>query len=240
MQIQTPKRTIAIPGLGVSVVLLVVTLLILAWSHTAHANDAPQTRFLTYTAPTGPEMSASAIAAVAVRSARRWGNKAEIRVELARGTLMQAETLMEGGSLATARAQEERLQSDTSDSAFCSGSANASCTPAEAQRVREARYREAETSAYLAIMSSRREFAPPERLRRGAKPVVARKVVLVIDAHTGHSLAMAIGPGRRTPRLSDLSRVSRFVAAPRSMTVHLVGSGRNTHLRSCHGRLHCS
>jgi hypothetical protein len=181
----------------------------------ARADEPAETQFVSYKASTGVELSAAAIANVAVRYAREFGEAGQVTVELARGTLTQAKALMEGGSLATARAQEDALSSSSPSSTFCFGGQNASCTAAEQQHAKEVLYEEGQASTYLVAVMGK-SFAPVERLPRGAKPVVGGTAVMLIDAHTGIRIGLAIGAGTTVPELSELEGAARFVAAPQS------------------------
>jgi hypothetical protein len=219
MRLSVLKKTRVI--LAVSGASLIAAAAVVALSHgAAQANDATETPFVSYTAPTGPEMSSSAVANTAVHYVREWGDDSEVVVELAHGTLTQARTLMEGGSLAMAQVQESQLKSATPSSTFCFGGQNASCTAAEQQHAKETLYDEGQASTYLVVMSGN-SLTPPERLPKGEKPVVSDKVILLIDAHTGIRVGMTIGAGMTVPNLKELQGASRFVAAPQSTTARV-------------------
>jgi hypothetical protein len=228
--LKKPRQVLLMSAAFLSAATVVVVL-----SHgAAQATSVTQTPFVSYSAPSGPEKSALAIAETAVHLARGWGEDGEITVELARGTMTQARALMEGQSLATAQAHEAQLKSGTPSSTFCFGGQNASCTAVEQQHAMEELYAEGQASTYLVLMSGS-DFTPPERLPKGAKPAISDKVMLLIDAHTGIPLGMTIGAGMKTLDLSELQDASAFVAPARSTTAHAATTTpRLTHNRGSH------
>jgi hypothetical protein len=229
MRLVTLMKTHAILVAGAALLTSAVT--VVAMSHGAARADGPtEAPFVTYRAPTGPEMSPSAVANTAIRYAREFGDDGEVTLELARGTLTQVKALMEGGSLATAQAQEGQLRSATPSSTFCFGGQNASCTATEVQHAKETLYEEGQTSTYLVAMSGK-GFKPPERLPRGRSPIVADKVILLVDGHTGIQVGMTIGAGTSVPNLAELHAASRFVAAPQSTNARAAGATKPTHDR---------
>jgi hypothetical protein len=219
---------------AISLLLLIAGVIVVVDRGTAHASSSSAVPFVSYIAPSNPEMSYSAIADTAVHYAREWGNDGEIAGELARGTLAQTRALMEGESLAAAKARDEQLKSTASSQTFCFGGQNSNCTAAEQQYAKETLYRVDEASTYLVVMSSSSNFTPVEKLRRGAKPVIGEKVVLIIDAHTGMRLGMAIGANVPIPSLGELSEAHSFVAASQSTTAQMASvryarGSRHTH-----------
>ena len=208
------KRLNIILGVIGTLVITTVATVFISYG-AAKAGNQPETPFVSYTTPTGPEMSSEAIANAAVRYGREWGSTGEISVELAHGTSMQARALADGGSVADAEAKEKQLKSGTLGSSFCFGGENANCTVAEQQHARETLYAEGRAPTYLVVMSGG-SFAPPERLARNTKPVIGGKMILLIDAHSGIRVGMTIGSGMPAPNLKELQGVGRFVAAPQS------------------------
>ncbi len=208
------KRINVFLGVVGALVIAIVATVFIGYG-AAKAGSQPETPFVSYTAPTGPEMSSAAIANEAVRYGREWGSSGEITVELAHGTSMQARALADGGSLTDAEARENQLKSGALGSNFCFGGENSNCTTAEQQHARETLYAEGRATTYLVVMSGG-SFAPPERLARNTKPVIGGKMILLIDAHSGIRVGMAIGTGMTAPNLKELQGVGRFVAAPQS------------------------
>jgi hypothetical protein len=228
MRPSTTKNT-RVTLAAVSALLIAAAVLAVALNHgAARAETANEAPVMTYTAPTGPELSSSAAADTAVRYAREFGENGEVTIELASGTRTQASTLAEGGSLATAQAKESELRSATPSSTFCFGGQNASCSAAEQQRAKETLYQEGQAPTYLVAMSGTR-FAPPERLPQGAKPTTGSTVVLLIDAHTGIRMGMSIGTGATVSKLGELQGASRYVAAPQSTTARAAGLTKPSH-----------
>jgi hypothetical protein len=234
-----PSLTLKRPRLALLIggaLLLAAAVAVVVNHSAARANGTTGTSFVSYTAPTGPEKSASLIANKAVQLAREWGEDGEITVELAHGTMIQARALMEGQSLTAAQAYESQLRSDTPSDTFCFGGQNANCSTVEQQQAREELYAEGRASTYLVLMSGA-NFTPPERLPKGKKPVVSDKIMLLIDAHTGISAGITIGAGMTTPNLGELQDTSRFVAAPQSTFARAASvKSRLTNNRGSHPR----
>ncbi|MFI4989808.1 MAG: hypothetical protein ACHQHO_02675 [Solirubrobacterales bacterium] len=182
---------------------------------------------MTYKAPTGPELSVSSAADVAVSEARAFGESGAVKVELARGTITQTRALMEGDSLTAARAQEAALASPTPSSTFCFGGQNANCSAAEQQHAKEILYAEGQQSAYLVTISGK-SFAPQtERLPANARPVTGSTAVLLLDAHTGARRGLTIGAGTTSPPgMAELpGGVSQFTAAPQATAAQAASRG---------------
>jgi hypothetical protein len=221
----TKRRTVAICLASAAAGLAALSATIIHSS--ARAAVATETPVMIYKAPTGPELSVSDAADVAVTEARAFGESGEVKVELARGTIAQTRALMEGGSLATARAQEAALASPTPSSTFCFGGQNANCSAAEQQHAKEVLYAEGQQSAYLVTISGK-SFAPQtERLPANVRPVTGSTAVLLLDAHTGARRGLAIGPGTTSPPgMAELpGGVSRFTAAPQASTAQAASRG---------------
>jgi hypothetical protein len=237
MRLLTLKKNDIIAGIVVA--LVIATIWVVAFSHnSAEAGSQPETPFVSYTPPTGPEMSSAAIANAAVRYAREWGGDGEITIELARGTSMQARTLMDGGSVAEAQAKENQLKSAASGSTFCFGGGNSNCTTAEQQHARETLYAEGQASTYLVVMSGS-NFTPPEKRPKDSKPVTGSKMILLIDAHSGIRVGMTIGAAMPVPNLQELQGVGRFSATPESNTAQSARvRTRLTYNRGSHPRFH--
>jgi hypothetical protein len=182
---------------------------------------------MAYTAPAGPELSISSAADIAVKEARAFGESGEVDVELARGTITQTRTLMEGGNLAAARAQEAALASPTPSGTFCFGGQNANCSAAEQQHAKEVLYAEGQQSAYIVTISGK-SFAPQtERLPAKVQPVKGSTAVLLLDAHTGARRGLTIGTGTASPPgMTELpGGVTRFRAAPQEAIARAASRG---------------
>jgi hypothetical protein len=203
-----------------------VLLLVVSRGGAAHAQATGEAPFISYKAPTGPELSSSAVANIALRDAREFGESGEVSIELARGTMTQASTLAEGGSFAAAQAKESQLASTTPSSTFCFGGENANCSASEEQHAKETLNAEGRASTYLVVMAGT-NFTPKERLPRGQKEVTGSKVVVLLDAHTGARLGLSIGGAEPAPNLSALQGGSRFVA-PAESTAAQAAAGKYT------------
>ena len=193
----------------------------------AHAAVAMETPVMAFKAPIGPELSISSAADIAVSEARAFGESGEVKIELARGTITQTRVLMEGGSLAAARAQEAALASPMPASTFCFGGQNANCSAAEQQHAKEVLYAEGQQSAYLVTISGK-SFAPQtERLPANARPVTGSTAVLLLDAHTGARRGLTIGTGTTSPPgMAELpGGVTQFTAAPQASTAQAASRG---------------
>jgi hypothetical protein len=195
----------------------------LASAPAAAGSGSVGTPFVTYKAPSGPQLSGSAAADIAVREARAFGDPGEVKIALARGTLMQARTVMEHGSVASAKARETELASRQPAATFCFGGQNAACTEAEQAHAKEALAAEAATPTYLLAMSGS-GFTPPERLPRGGQPITGSSVLLLIDAHTGIRVGLTIGAGTAMPKLSELQGYETYVAAAQSNSAQAAGT----------------
>lgn len=223
--ILTKRRTVAIclAAIAASLAALSATMI----HSSARAAVATETPVMTYKAPTGPEISVSNAADIAVSEARAFGESGAVEVELARGTITQTRALMEGGSLTAARVQEAALASPTPSSTFCFGGQNANCSAAEQQHAKEVLYAEGQQSAYLVTISGK-SFAPQtERLPANARPVTGSTAVLLLDAHTGARRGLTIGAGTTSPPgMAELpGGVSQFTAAPRATAAQAASRG---------------
>ncbi len=201
----------------------IATLVLMTGAVTADAGSPAEGQFVSYAPPSGPEMAPSGAADLALRFARESGENGEVTILLSRGTLIQARTLMEGGTVAAAGARESQLASNAPPATFCFGGQNAPCTAAEQQHAKEVLLAEGRASTYLAVVSGQ-AFHPAERLPRGAKPVGGGTMLLLIDAHTGVRLGMAVGGSTAAPKLSELQAPSRFVASANSGSAQAAGT----------------
>jgi hypothetical protein len=221
----TKHRTLAICLAGV--VLGLAALGVLMVHSSARAAVAAATPVMNYTAPTGPELSVSSAADIAVEEARAFGEFGAVKVEVARGTITQTRALIEGGSLASARAQEAALASPTPSSTFCFGGQNANCSAAEQQHAKEVLYAEGQQGAYLVTISGRSFVPQTERLPVNTRPVTGSTVVLLLDAHTGARRGLTIGADTTSPPgMTELpGGVSQFTAAPQATTARAASRG---------------
>jgi hypothetical protein len=191
----------------------------------AHAGTSPETTFVKYTPPVGPQITPESAANAAVRFARASGENGEVGIELAHGTLTQTMSLMEGASLSDARAREAQLRSSAPTGTFCFGGENAACTASEQQHAKETLYLEGQRASYVAVLSGS-DFKPHERLPRGAPATTGSRVVLVFDAYTGTHIGMTVGSSV-LPKLSELGGISNFVAPAQSATARAAATKPN-------------
>jgi hypothetical protein len=195
-------------------------------AHASAPSAAAETPFVT-SPPTGPELSAAAIASAAVADARQWGESGEVTVRLAHGTLAQTQALMEGGTVATAAAREAELRSAAPSSTFCFGGANSPCAAGEIQHAKQVLYEESQRRTYLVAMTGK-DFSPPESLPHGRAGTTGGIVVLILDAHSGVQLGLSIGGTMSTPKLSELAGASRYIAGAGSNVARAVGKPRTS------------
>jgi hypothetical protein len=195
-------------GVAVTALLLGAVVVVASTRSVAHANVA------------STELSASSAANLALSDAREWGDRGEVTIELARGTLAQTRALMNGGTVANALVREQELQSSTIPPNFCFGGANAPCSQAEEEEAKQRLYEESQRPAYLVAMTGG-TFSPQEKLRRGTKAVTGSLVVFVIDAYTGARLGLSIGANMAMPKLAELTDAARYIASAESSTVAL-------------------
>jgi hypothetical protein len=223
LRIKRRPAAICLAGIVAGLAALSATMI----HNSARAAVATETPVMAYQAPIGPEISVSKAADIAVAEARAFGEPGAVKVEVARGTITQTRALMEGGSLAVARAQEAALASPTPSSTFCFGGQNANCSAAEQQQAKEVLYAEGQQSAYLVTISGK-SFAPQtERLPVNARPVTGSTAVLLLDAHTGARRGLTIGAGATSPPgMAELAGgVSQFTAAPQATIAQAASRG---------------
>lgn len=200
------KRLLIIITTGALVVAAVATQI----SGAASSPAAPSP-FMSYTAPTGPEMTPGAAAEAALRFAREAHEPGEVKMTLAHGTEAQAEALAEGKTVAAGKKREAMLAAPPS-STFCFGGQNSPCTMAEQEQAKAVLLAEAQTPSYIATLTGK-SFAPAEHLRKGAHAVTGNKMIVVFDAHTGRQSGLTIGTNAPTPKASELAPVSMFVSS---------------------------
>jgi hypothetical protein len=183
----------------------------------ASAEQANGSSLISYTPPSGPEMTAEGAANSAIKFARAAGVKGEVQMQIVRGTLARSNAVMDGQPVSAGEKREAEFAAPTTSGNFCFPGGGVTCSAAEVAQAKKVLLAEAQSGTYLVVLTATEEFKPIESVRPGQAPVYGKSMALVLNSHTGGIEGLDIG-GSQTKPLAELGTATAFSFAAQSNT----------------------